>query len=276
MSLWPLQVLVQMCIDSKVLRQMVILQLLLSSVAQQNIHASPFSSPEISMRSDKTTVATSQQIQQHQKPNLQDLHLNSLNAYATNYDSISTASAQANFRPSYKITEIDASFKPIQGSDSLTSTMTSPTPVLMQYLPQTVHEGGVQYLQLIPTRPLIVPISSYLQGGALASQTTMAYHQPLTVNNAITDHYGRSPSLLTEVHANIAPSTPTALTDIYADSLPYGLQTYTNAIQPYRNNYRINREIKGKHVPGSFTLNLNEYLPGSHNLLQPNYLRGRP
>lgn len=39
-----------------------------------------------------------------------------------------------------------------------------PTPVIMQYLPPNHHAGGgIQYLQLIPTRPLIVPISPYMQ-----------------------------------------------------------------------------------------------------------------
>lgn len=32
----------------------------------------------------------------------------------------------------------------------------------MQYLPTQTQSGGIQYLQLIPTRPLIVPINPYL------------------------------------------------------------------------------------------------------------------
>lgn len=37
-----------------------------------------------------------------------------------------------------------------------------PTPLIMQYLPTQTQSGGIQYLQLIPTRPLIVPINPYL------------------------------------------------------------------------------------------------------------------
>ncbi|KAL5277222.1 hypothetical protein ACFFRR_002446 [Megaselia abdita] len=35
------------------------------------------------------------------------------------------------------------------------------TPVVMQYIPHSQYMGGVQYLQLIPTRPLLIPLGPY-------------------------------------------------------------------------------------------------------------------
>lgn len=51
----------------------------------------------------------------------------------------------------------------------------------MQYLPQNSQSGGIQYLQLIPTRPLIVPISPYITqlpqyGGPSSSQPSSSQY----------------------------------------------------------------------------------------------------
>lgn len=35
------------------------------------------------------------------------------------------------------------------------------TPVVMQYIPHSQYMNGVQYLQLIPTRPLLIPLGPY-------------------------------------------------------------------------------------------------------------------
>lgn len=35
------------------------------------------------------------------------------------------------------------------------------TPVVMQYIPHSQYMGGVQYLQLIPSRPLLIPLGPY-------------------------------------------------------------------------------------------------------------------
>ncbi|XP_053948030.1 uncharacterized protein LOC128856741 [Anastrepha ludens] len=296
-------------------------------------NANPISVPEIVSKSGKNIGGTSSSASLMIKPSIQNAQLNSLNAYATNYGhfaaqipnngaeqthTAATASATNtnNFKPSYKLPDLEHNFTPIQtvnggnlmpNAAALTavapnvnsiasSNLPQPTPVLMQYLPQAMPDNGVHYLQLIPTRPLIVPISPYLNGNTAPSASqpnSHALHPPLAaaINGGPLHNAVRTPVILTSESINgdaihqqqqqlqqqqQHPAATAALIDVSNAALPYGLQTYANAIQPYRSSYRINREAKGKNFPATMTLNMNEYIPGPNEALRPLYMRGRP
>ncbi|KAH8385177.1 hypothetical protein KR200_011428 [Drosophila serrata] len=234
------------------------------------ILASPVSSPEIASKGIKSPNSVQQQqvqqqqqqVQQQQQQQLQqqqqqqEAHLNSLSAYASGYDMTAQNQLQdpsGSFKPSYKMPEMETNFTPMQTAGTPSVASLPSTPMLMQYLPaQTLQDGtgnGVQYLQLIPTRPIIVPISPYLSAAAAATQTGVA--NPSLAAGGQPDFGGRTAAVLSALPPN------------------YGaLQGYATAINPtlspaFRSNYRINREAKDKHFPPAFSLNLNEYLPGS-------------
>ncbi|XP_034490333.1 uncharacterized protein LOC117793976 [Drosophila innubila] len=239
------------------------------------LHASPVSSPEIVNKSAKSpnSVLSQQQTQQQQlksSTNGQDTHLNSLSAFATSYDSLASSQAQlqptaeAGFKPSYKMPEMETNFTPMQSGnigDNPTIANMPSTPMLMQYLPaQSLQDGSgtVQYLQLIPTRPIIVPISPFLT--AAATGGVQASSPVLTPNLSATPEFATRGST---VQLGALPSN-TAVTGLHYASA--GLQGYANSISPvaaYRSSYRINREAKDKHFPPTFSLNLNEYLPSA-------------
>uniref|UniRef100_A0A0A1WH25 Uncharacterized protein n=1 Tax=Zeugodacus cucurbitae TaxID=28588 RepID=A0A0A1WH25_ZEUCU len=231
-----------------------------------------------------------------------------------NTDSSSSGSTNSqlntsHFKASFKLPDIENNFTPLQTYNNgnnmphaapLTTIAATPNantnnnlpqakPVLMQYLPHALPETGVHYLQLIPTRPLILPISpSYLNGNApsavaqnAVNAAAHALHPPLAaaINAAPMDYGARAPPLLTPEPINSQQHTaPLAnMLDLTnAAPPPYGVHTYANSLQPYRNSYRINREVKGKNFPGTMTLNMNEYIPGPNETLRPLYMRGRP
>ncbi|XP_016986395.1 uncharacterized protein LOC108049655 [Drosophila rhopaloa] len=236
------------------------------------LQGSPVSSPEIASQNSKSPNSVQQQQQQ-------EAHLNSLSAYASGYDMAQNqaqnpaqnqilSTSDPSFKPSYKMPEMETNFTPMQTAGTPSVASLPSTPMLMQYLPaQTIQDGSgntVQYLQLIPTRPIIVPISPYLSAAAAAgSPSISAGGQP--------DFGGRTAAVLSALQPH------------------YGaLQGYTagsiNPAAAFRNSYRINREAKDKHFPPSFSLNLNEYLPASSMGLtgghdangQHLYLRARP
>ncbi|KAH8394444.1 hypothetical protein KR222_005713 [Zaprionus bogoriensis] len=232
-------------------------------------HALPVSNPEIPNKAANSPNSVLSQ-QQHKTSSAgQDAHLNSLNAFAGNYDNLPTAaqsqqSTESGFKPSYKIPEMETNFTPMQGSslgDGTSLTSLPSTPMLMQYLPtQTLQDGSgtVQYLQLIPTRPIIVPISPYLT--AAASGAIQPPAPALTPNaGATVDYATRGPA----VQLGALPAN-TGVTGLHYAAA--GLQGYASAISPmaaYRGSYRINREAKDKPFSGAFSLNLNEYLPSA-------------
>ncbi|KAH8419753.1 hypothetical protein KR009_002142 [Drosophila setifemur] len=216
------------------------------------LQANPVSSPEISSKGSKSPNSVQQQLQQQQQQQ-QEAHLNSLSAYASGYDMTAQNQVQIlaptdpSFKPSYKMPEMETNFTPMQTAGTPSVSNLPSTPMLMQYLPaQTLQDGSgntVQYLQLIPTRPIIVPISPYLSAGN---------QSPLSAGGQ-PDFAGRTASVLSAMPPN------------------YGaLQGFAqaggviNASPAFRNTYRINREAKDKHYPTpTFSLNLNEYLPAS-------------
>lgn len=241
---------------------------------------SPVFSSAVSTKTDISNNHLSLQQKSQQMPQKvninQDPQINSLNVYATHFDAISN-NQNDQFKPSYKLPEMETNFTPIQSSNTITSeftsTLSSPTPVLMQYLPQTINEGGIQYLQLIPTRPLMVPITPYLNGNTGGHPTT--YHQHLTPSNNI-DYTARP--LISGLPVNIPPPAPTTLSDLQSPNLlSYGIQSYAGSINSYKQNHRINRETKDKQLLGPISLNLNEYLPVPNSQQNLNLnIRGRP
>lgn len=263
--------------------------------------ALPVSSPEIANKAGNSPNNILAQQQQQLKTNGagggvggQEAHLNSLNAYAGNYDALATAQAQpqlaneGGFKPSYKFPEMETNFTPMQGAslaaDAASSLTNLPsTPMLMQYLPaQTLQDGSggtVQYLQLIPTRPIIVPISPYLTAAAAAATGNIQAPAPALSPAANPG----APS--GTVQLGTLPANSAGLAGLHYAAA--GLQGYANAIAPlaaYRTGYRINREAKDKPFPGTFSLNLNEYLPGhdaaaTGTVAHPHtqmYIRARP
>lgn len=241
------------------------------------LQALPVSSPEIANKAGNSpnNILAQQQQQQQLKSTAggQDAHLNSLNAFAGNYDNLPTTQTQpgseAGFKPSYKMPEMETNFTPMQGASlgEATSLASLPsTPMLMQYLPaQTLQDGSgaVQYLQLIPTRPIIVPISPYLTAAATGNIQAAAPGPAITPNvnaGAPADYAARGSG----VQLGALPANTAGLTGLHYAAA--GLQGYANAISPvaaYRTGYRINREAKDKPFPGTFSLNLNEYLPSA-------------
>ncbi|XP_060663371.1 uncharacterized protein LOC132796279 [Drosophila nasuta] len=263
------------------------------------LHALPVSSPEIANKSNKSpnSVLTQQQTQQLKTSSSggQDAHLNSLSAFASSYDSLASAqpTAEIGFKPSYKMPEMETNFTPMQGSDATATLANMPsTPMLMQYLPaQTLQDGSgtVQYLQLIPTRPIIVPISPFLTAAAAAQANNGGVQPPPP---QLTPNLGATPDFATRGSAVQLSALPanTGVTGLHYAAA--GLQGYANAISPsvagYRSSYRINRETKDKHFPPTFSLNMNEYLPsgaGGHDAVTAGaashphthlYIRARP
>ncbi|XP_017134793.1 probable basic-leucine zipper transcription factor Q [Drosophila miranda] len=263
------------------------------------MQSSPVSSPEIANKAAQSPNSLQVQQQQQQQQQLQqqqqqqqqqEAHLNSLSAYASGYDSLAQLQMQgqiqsqiqaqnqgqgqshseadpSSFKPSYKMPEMETNFTPMQTAGTPSVASLPSTPMLMQYLPaQTLQDGTgtVQYLQLIPTRPIIVPISPYLQAAAAASGNMPSPPAPSVVAAPQPDFSGRTATVLSALPPN------------------YGaLQGYATGINPaaaFRSTYRINREAKDKNYPPTFSLNLNEYLPASsvgHDASSHLYLRAR-
>ncbi|XP_068141452.1 uncharacterized protein [Drosophila tropicalis] len=249
---------------------------LLLFVLMQLVHSLPVSNPEISNK--VTNSVNSIQVQQPQSSSSsQDPHLNTLSAFASSYDQAQQLQQQqqqqlsspieSGFKPSYKMPEMETNFTPMQTAGTPSVASLPSTPMLMQYLPaQTLQDGSgaVQYLQLIPTRPIIVPISPYLAAAAASASANNGNAAPSPPAASLTPHTngqpdygGRNAAVL-----SVSPSINSGI-GLHYGSLHHG---YAGSISPaaaYRNSYRINREAKDKHFPPAFTLNLNEYIPSA-------------
>ncbi|XP_031635952.1 uncharacterized protein LOC116348894 [Contarinia nasturtii] len=130
-----------------------------------------------------------------------------------------------------------------------------PTPVLMQYLPHNAQQGPIQYLQLIPTRPLIVPISPYISG----------FNNPYSpsVTGPAAQANSNSPYALPH-HSYSQPS------NAYSSGLGNGYSsTLSNPLGSYSSNYltyfRPNHGMQMVNGPVDLSLNTNEYLPLSND-----------
>lgn len=114
----------------------------------------------------------------------------------------------------------------------------------MQYLPHNPQQGPIQYLQLIPTRPLIVPISPYISG----------FNNPYAAGPSA---QASSTSPYALPHHSYSPPTSS-----YGNSYSPSLQ---NPIGGYSTNYltyfRPNNGMQLVNGPVDLSLNTNEYIP---------------
>ena len=134
-----------------------------------------------------------------------------------------------------------------------------PTPVIMQYLPHNAQQGPIQYLQLIPTRPLIVPISPYIPSN---------FNNPYTSSPTVLS--STSPYSLPHHSYSSSPQTSSS----YPGSNSYGSGSYGSSYVPslqnpiggYSTNYltysiRPNHGMQLVNGPLDLSLNTNEYIP---------------
>lgn len=167
----------------------------------------------------------------------------------------------------------------------------------MQYLPQSQHASGIQYLQLIPTRPLIVPISSYLPAHPALQQQQQQQHlhphllntqlqhqqqpqlyqhlpqptnqQPSHYLNPVTRqanlpyaNYAAAQSYLT-AGQKYQPSQPlplsTAQYPVYHS--PTGGYAAASSAAPVVSQFRPHTGIQLVNGPLDMSLNTNEYIP---------------
>lgn len=118
----------------------------------------------------------------------------------------------------------------------------------MQYLPHNAQSGPIQYLQLIPTRPLIVPISPYISnqyspfGQTQSQPTTAAANYPA----------------LQSPHHSYQTSASTHNYNTYQPTLQSPIGGYSNNYLSY---FRPNPGMQLVTSPVDLSLNTNEYLP---------------
>lgn len=121
----------------------------------------------------------------------------------------------------------------------------------MQYLPHNAQQGPIQYLQLIPTRPLIVPISPYFQNG---------YSNPYSSvgGPSQSPQASATPSYSLPHHSYSSPPTQHQYSSNYPSSL-------SNPVGGYSTNYltyfRPSHGMQLINSPIDLSLNTDEYLP---------------
>lgn len=120
--------------------------------------------------------------------------------------------------------------------------------MIMQYLPHNAQSGPIQYLQLIPTRPLIVPISPYISHQYNPYSQTQAQAQPTT---------GAASYSLPTAHHAYQTSASTHNYNTYQPTLQTPIGGYSNNYLSY---YRPNPGMQFS-SPLDLSLNTNEYLP---------------
>lgn len=118
----------------------------------------------------------------------------------------------------------------------------------MQYLPHNPQQGAIQYLQLIPTRPLIVPISPYIS--SFNNPYTQSVNGPQTAQASSNSPYA-SP------HHSYSPPT-NAYNNNYSPSLSSPIGSYSTNYLTY---FRPNNGMQLVNSPVDLTLNTNEYMP---------------
>lgn len=125
-----------------------------------------------------------------------------------------------------------------------------PTPVIMQYLPHNAQQGPIQYLQLIPTRPLIVPISPYISG------FNNPYASGNGFNNPTAQASSTSPYSLP--HHSYSPTPSSSYGNSYSPSLQNPIGGYSTNYLTY---FRPNHGMQIVNSPMDLSLNTNEYIP---------------
>lgn len=154
----------------------------------------------------------------------------------------------------------------------------------MQYLPHNAQQGPIQYLQLIPTRPLIVPISPYISGfnnpysspvGGSSAQASSnspyalaqaSSNSPYALPQASSNSpYVSSSSPYSSLsHHSYAPST-SSFGSSYSPASLQNTPSFQNPIGGYSTNYltyfRPNHGMQLVNSPVDLSLNTNEYIP---------------
>lgn len=130
----------------------------------------------------------------------------------------------------------------------------------MQYLPHNAQQGPIQYLQLIPTRPLIVPISPYIPPNFNSPYSSSPAAQASSTSPYTIPHhsYSSSPQQTSTSYGSGAYGSGS-----YASTYSPSLQ---NPIGGYSTNYltysiRPNHGMQVVNGPLDLSLNTNEYIP---------------
>lgn len=227
---------------------------LVVSESRKSVRQSSSPSPLNSLASNQDGQAKQQQSQQqNQQPsqqlyNIKQDYSNTGQSHSTVYSHIQSSAAPSSTPQNGYIISVNGQ----QGA--------GPTPVLMQYLPQTQQAGGIQYLQLIPTRPLIVPISPYITQytGQPTTQPTSAQY------TSASPTYGPAQPGYGAVQSTYAPTQSTYGTQS-SPSASHNYASYQNPIggysSPVVSYFRPHSGIQLVDSPIDMSLNTNEYIP---------------
>lgn len=149
----------------------------------------------------------------------------------------------------------------------------------MQYLPHNPQQGAIQYLQLIPTRPLIVPISPYISSynnpysngpsgqsspyGPAAQATSLSPYGPAAQASSLSPYgptaQASSLSPYGAPHHSYSQSPPSnSFGSSYAPSLQNPIGGYSTNYLTY---FRPNNGMQLVNGPVDLSLNTNEYIP---------------
>lgn len=250
--------------------------------------------------------------------------LKSLNTFANHIDNVKSPRVEAltlekietgeEFKPSIRLADREDNMIPLlplhASQFNNIPISKSVSPVLVQYLPQTVYQNGIRYLHLVPTKPLMIPFNSFINAPAFPAQMSHEPPQllfahnnvhvgniplPTSPVNAVPSSYKlppapamlRSSVLLNPTfgnggsntspenrHSGNAPSATLITISAAPSEIPgnaYHLQSL-----PTHYNYRGSRDLKEHaHISAPiFSLNLNEYLPDAYKPL-PIRVKGR-
>lgn len=123
-----------------------------------------------------------------------------------------------------------------------------PTPVIMQYLPHDAQQGPIQYLKLIPNRPLIVPISPYIP----------TFNSPYTSSISSPSAQSSASSSYTLAHHSYSPMNTHSFGSNYQTSIQNPIGGYSTNYLTY---FRPNNGMQIVNGPVVLSLNTNEYIP---------------
>lgn len=234
----------------------------------------------------------------------------SLNTFANHIDDVKSTTIQTpnlneEFKPSIRLSDSEdnlVQLMPVQASQFSTIPISkSISPVLVQYLPQTVYQNGIRYLHLIPTKPLMIPFSSFINTPTFSPQLSNDAPQLLLAPNNV--HVGNFPLSTTSINTipsayklptapamlrssmlfnqvsgntgssasleNRAPSNLPSATLITISAAPSQIpgNNYNLESIPTQYNYRSSRDLKEQFSSPISSLNLNEYLPETYKTL---------
>lgn len=140
----------------------------------------------------------------------------------------------------------------------------------MQYLPHNAQQGPIQYLQLIPTRPLIVPISPYIPPNFNSQYSNSPTPQASSTSPYSLPHhsYSSSPQQTSSSYGSSAYGSGSYGSGSYGSG-SYGSSyspSLQNPIGGYSTNYltysiRPNHGMQLVNGPLDLSLNTNEYIP---------------